>query len=57
MAVSVALMRRELRFLVFLAVGLSCLTVIGHFVVSRQTRRWFEDDLARRAELAVASAQ
>jgi trehalose 6-phosphate synthase len=50
-------MRREFRFLSILIIGLSCLTIVGHIVVNRETRRWFEDDLARRAQLAVASAR
>jgi trehalose 6-phosphate synthase len=50
-------MRRALRFLAALLLGLGLLTVVGWEAVSRTTRSWFERDLALRSQLAVASAR
>jgi len=51
------MLRRSLRFLGILGLGLSALAVVGYFVVTTETRRWFEEDLARRTSLAVAAAR
>ncbi len=50
-------MRRSARFLALLLVGLALLAVAGYAVLARTTRAWFEDDLALRSRLAVASAR
>lgn len=50
-------MRREFKFVALLVAGLGCLTIIGHWVVTEVTTQWFEDDLARRSQLAVAAAE
>jgi trehalose 6-phosphate synthase len=50
-------MRRELKFVGLLVVGLGCLTIVGHTVVTEKNRQWFEDDLVRRSKLAVAAAE
>ncbi len=49
-------MRRALRLLLGLLLGLAVLATIGDFALARTTRAWFEHDLALRSQLAVASA-
>ncbi len=51
------MIRRSLRFVGILGLGLSALAVLAYFVVTAETRRWFEEDLARRTALAVAAAR
>src|SRR5437867_1186619 len=50
-------MTRAIRFLVALVLGLALLTAVASFGVHRVTRRWFENDVGRRAELAVNGAR
>src|SRR5262245_24846416 len=50
-------MSRTLRFLGVLIVGLLGLTLLGYLILVGTTRRWFEQDLSLRANLAVASAR
>jgi trehalose 6-phosphate synthase len=50
-------MRRTIRFLVALLLGLTLLAVAGYAVVTRTMARWFERDLALRSSLAVAAAR
>src|SRR4051812_28384595 len=49
-------MRRAVRLLLALLLGLAVLGLVGDFTLSRTTRAWFEHDLALRSQLAVASA-
>ncbi|MFN2425678.1 MAG: trehalose-6-phosphate synthase [Candidatus Binatia bacterium] len=49
-------MRRSIRLLVVLLLGLAVLTMIGYVGLNHVTRQWFEKDMRLRAELAVASA-
>jgi trehalose 6-phosphate synthase len=48
--------RRALKFLAGLLVGLAILAVFGYAALTRTTQRWFESDLASRSRLAVAAA-
>jgi trehalose 6-phosphate synthase len=50
-------MIRAIRFLVALVLGLALLTVVASFGVHRMTRRWFANDIALRAQLAVNGAR
>src|SRR5574338_1674700 len=50
-------MRRAVRFLVILVIGLGGLAVVGYVVLARTTRSWFEHDLALRSLLAVSAAR
>jgi trehalose 6-phosphate synthase len=50
-------MTRAIRFLVALVLGLALLTGVASIAVHRMTRRWFENDVARRAQLAVNGAR
>ncbi|MBL8722003.1 MAG: trehalose-6-phosphate synthase, partial [Myxococcales bacterium] len=50
-------MRRRLRFLAALMVGLALVGWVGYFALTRTTRAWFESDLALRSQLAVVSAR
>jgi trehalose 6-phosphate synthase len=49
-------MRRWVRFLLALVIGLALVTWVGSLIVHRTTRAWFEKDLALRGELAVSGA-
>lgn len=49
-------MRRALRLLVGLLLGLAVVALVGDFALARTTRAWFEHDLALRSQLAVAAA-
>jgi trehalose 6-phosphate synthase len=46
-------MRRGVRFAIVLVAGLAVLTWIALIIASRTARRWFERDVALRAELAI----
>jgi trehalose 6-phosphate synthase len=48
---------RTIRFLVSLVLGLALLTGVASVGVHRMTRRWFENDVALRAQLAVSGAR
>jgi trehalose 6-phosphate synthase len=50
-------MLRALRFALLLVVGLALLTWVGLIVANKTARRWFERDIALRAELAVAGSR
>jgi trehalose 6-phosphate synthase len=50
-------MARTIRFLVALVLGLALLTGVASVGVHRMTRRWFENDVALRAQLAVSGAR
>ena len=50
-------MARAIRFLVALILGLALLTGVASVGVHRMTRRWFENDVALRAQLAVSGAR
>ncbi len=50
-------MRRRLRFLAALFVGLAVVGWAGYFALTRTTRAWFESDLTLRSQLAVVSAR
>jgi trehalose 6-phosphate synthase len=50
-------MRRAVRFLLVLLVGLAVLVVIGYAALAHTTRVWFDKDLALRSHLAVTSAR
>ncbi len=50
-------MRRWIRFLIGLLVGLAILTVISSVIVQRTTGAWFERDLSLRARLAIGGAR
>jgi trehalose 6-phosphate synthase len=50
-------MRRPLRFLAVLVLGLGALTWIAYVALTRTTQRWFEVDAALRAHLVVGSAR
>ena len=50
-------MPQAIRFLVALVVGLALLTGVAAVGVHRMTRRWFENDVALRAQLAVNGAR
>ena len=50
-------MIRAIRFLVALVLGLALLTAVASIGVHRMTRRWFENDIALRAQLAVSGAR
>ncbi|MBA3538227.1 MAG: trehalose-6-phosphate synthase, partial [Deltaproteobacteria bacterium] len=50
-------MRRTLRFLLPLTLGMALLAVIGYVVMTRTTSRWFDKDLALRSSLAIESAR
>jgi trehalose 6-phosphate synthase len=50
-------MIRAIRFLVALVLGLALLTAGASVGVHRMTRRWFENDVALRAQLAVSGAR
>ena len=50
-------MRRALRFVFVLVVGLGLLTWAGSVVVHRTTSEWFEKDVILRAQLAVSGAR
>jgi trehalose 6-phosphate synthase len=50
-------MARTIRFLVALVLGLALLTGVASVGVHRMTRRWFENDVALRAQLAVNGAR
>ena len=50
-------MRRSLRFLLVLLVGLAVLAVVGYFLFTQTTRQWFNSDLELRSLLAVSSAR
>ncbi len=50
-------MWRALRFSLLLVAGLAVLTWIALLVVSDTTKRWFERDVALRAELAVSGSR
>ena len=45
-------MRRALKFLGFLLVGLALLTGVAHVALTRVTRQWFDKDVALRSALA-----
>jgi trehalose 6-phosphate synthase len=49
-------MRRAIRFLAFLLAGLALLTAAGYAGLTRITRRWFDNDLRLRSQLAVTAA-
>src|SRR5687768_3876891 len=50
-------MTRAIRFLVALVLGLALLTGVASVAVHRMTRRWFENDLALRAQMALNGAR
>src|SRR5690242_10855816 len=50
-------MRRWLRFVVLLVLGLGALAWLAHGVLTRKTRGWFEVDVALRARAVVSSAR
>jgi trehalose 6-phosphate synthase len=50
-------MIRAIRFLVALVLGLALLTAAASVGVHRMTRRWFENDVALRGQLAVSGAR
>ncbi len=50
-------MRRAVRFLILLVVGLAVLSLTAYFALTRTTRSWFESDLNLRSSLAVAAAR
>ncbi len=50
-------MRPAARFFLALVIGLAALVGVGYFVLARTTQRWFDADLALRAQLAVTSAR
>src|SRR6186713_98685 len=54
---STGLVRRALRFVVALVLGLAILTWAASVIVQRTTREWFEKDMRLRAELAVSGAR
>jgi trehalose 6-phosphate synthase len=49
--------KRTLRYVAALVLGLAVLTLAAWAVVRETTRRWFEQDLTLRAELAVSGAR
>jgi trehalose 6-phosphate synthase len=49
-------MRRAIRFVIALVLGLGLLTWVASVVVHRTTQNWFERDLSLRAQLAVRGA-
>jgi len=51
------MMRRGARFVLALVVGLALVTWVASVVVERSITRWFEKDLALRAELAVRGSR
>jgi trehalose 6-phosphate synthase len=50
-------MRRALRFVLALIIGLGCVTWVASVLVHRTTRRWFAEDLDLRAQLVVSGAR
>src|SRR5688572_7966716 len=50
-------MTQALRFLIALVLGLALLTGVAAVGVHRMTRRWFENDVALRGQLAVSGAR
>ncbi|HET9956418.1 MAG TPA: trehalose-6-phosphate synthase [Polyangiaceae bacterium] len=48
--------RRALRFLLVLLVGLGVLTMLAYWGITGTTREWFQKDLRLRTELAVSAA-
>jgi trehalose 6-phosphate synthase len=50
-------MRRIARFLAVSVVGLAGLAVVGYWVLTSITGRWFEKDLRLRSRLAITSAE
>ena len=49
-------MRRAVRFLIVLLVGLGLLSIGGYIIVTRTLSRWFDADLELRSRLAVVAA-
>jgi trehalose 6-phosphate synthase len=49
-------MRRMVKYLLLLLVGLGLLTALAYISLTRVTRGWFEKDLALRSQLAVGAA-
>jgi trehalose 6-phosphate synthase len=49
-------MRQAFRFVAVLVAGLAACSILAHIVLVRMTRRWFEADLATRAEFVRTSA-
>ncbi|MBI3072764.1 MAG: trehalose-6-phosphate synthase [Deltaproteobacteria bacterium] len=50
-------MRRAIRFVVALVIGLALVTWVASVLVNRTTRDWFEKDVNLRADLAVSGAR
>ena len=50
-------MRRAIRFVAVLIVGLGLLTLLGYAGLMRTTRRWYETDLTVQSRLAVEAAR
>ena len=50
-------MRRAIRFLIVMLLGLGLLTLLGYEGLTSITHEWFDKDLRLRTELAVASAR
>lgn len=50
-------MRRALRFVLALVLGLALVTWVASVLVHRTTRDWFEKDVSLRAQLAVSGAR
>jgi trehalose 6-phosphate synthase len=50
-------MRRALRFVVALVVGLGLVTWVASVLVERTTRKWFDQDVRLRAQLVISGAR